>query len=641
VKQRPVLDSNFVMTQDKLVRLDEEMVRKELTPADNDGNNEEDAAAEDPLNGLRIHCWVLVRAGKREMAEDIFVEASTGNTCPTDESPYLGIEAVFNHKNYWVDMQQCPVKKMRFALDDFQSWEFVFMESTVAAPKAQNDEDTKPEGGDGQQADSTVAMQGTEEIRESDHVLDLPPSWVERLFIDRALFLQRYAKENDEVKKTKDYRKSRVELFAENSLKHGMVQRITVFSDLARTNAVEVQEVFANRKDKLRKRVRYYKPGTQIQIGQPESLIQEYFDPGRPDALMELVEMPDGREFTFYHMATLDGMVKRIETFTRNRAPTKNFAMHKVIETFEGHEQRLNYRSITFEPIDPNTDAPQVKLQIEHPRKMTHKFDRNPEVEADKDLRKRTFFTGLRPPKIHLVFHYGQDRITAATRTYTTEKTINGDNFIMSEYVVDPFAKPMKFTEQRDEYIKLIGEEKAAISDFRDADREAQKILETRENDEKHPQLVKSLYVQLQDKKQFEANKPKEEDADAALKYDYLASYLPKRSKKTALTKQEAQAVKDACLKALKERLIDRAHIIETRLEEEQAALTKRQLGYHRQDKEKSSDDDEYEKYVHEAQFKIQILKQRRDRHEEIAKQKFKEMIERLQSDPRLSILNQ
>ncbi len=43
------------------------------------------------------------------------------------------------------------------------------------------------------------------------------------------------------------------------------------------------------------------------------------------------------------------------------------------------------------------------------------------------------------------------------------------------------------------------------------------------------------------------------------------------------------QAVKDACLKALKERLIDRAHIIETRLEEEQAALTKRQLGYQRQ----------------------------------------------------------
>ena len=65
------------------------------------------------------------------------------------------------------------------------------------------------------------------------------------------------------------------------------------------------------------------------------------------------------------------------------------------------------------------------------------------------------------------------------------------------------------------------------------------------------------------------------------------------------------------------------------------------QVGYQRQDKDKTSDDEEYEKYVNEAQFRIQILKQRRDRHEEIAKAKFKEMIERLQNDPRLAILNQ
>lgn len=33
-------------------------------------------------------------------------------------------------------------------------------------------------------------------------------------------------------------------------------------------------------------------------------------------------------------------------------------------------------------------------------------------------------------------------------------------------------------------------------------------------------------------------------------------------------------------------------------------------------------------------------MKQRRDRHEEIAKHKFKEMIEKLQNDPRLAVLN-
>ena len=53
------------------------------------------------------------------------------------------------------------------------------------------------------------------------------------------------------------------------------------------------------------------------------------------------------------------------------------------------------------------------------------------------------------------------------------------------------------------------------------------------------------------------------------------------------------------------------------------------------------AESEEYERYVNEAQFKIQILKQRRDRHEDLAKTKFKQMIERLQNDPRLAILNQ
>ncbi len=73
---------------------------------------------------------------------------------------------------------------------------------------------------------------------------------------------------------------------------------------------------------------------------------------------------------------------------------------------------------------------------------------------------------------------------------------------------------------------------------------QASKILETRDTEEKHPQLIKSLYVQLQEKKLSEANKPKEEESDAALKYDYLAPYLPK-GKKTGgvLSKQEAQVL--------------------------------------------------------------------------------------------------
>jgi len=61
----------------------------------------------DPLFGLRIHSWVLILSGKREVPESFFVEPFTGLSHPVDSTNYLGIEGVWNHINYWVNMQDC------------------------------------------------------------------------------------------------------------------------------------------------------------------------------------------------------------------------------------------------------------------------------------------------------------------------------------------------------------------------------------------------------------------------------------------------------------------------------------------------------------------------------------------------------
>jgi len=465
VPHRPPLDSSFVMKHDKMVRLDEKLFNMKHSVSGKPSEGDEEAALPpDELEGQRFHCWVLVRAGKREMAEDVFVEASTGKVRSTDDLAYKGVEAVFNNQNYWVDMQRkVAVKDMTWDLDDFETWEFIFLQSSTLAPGAGGGEGDDESPGsplghhrgsmanltDTKSAEESFTVQGAEEISDSDHVLDLPPSWVQRLYIDRDIYLQRYSKEGQDVKRSTAYRRSRAELFAENSRKDGMVQKLTLYSDVARTKLIDVTELFANRKDKLHKRVRTFKKGVNIDQTTTEALIQEYFDPGRPDALQMLEEKPSGRELTFYHKATLDGMVKRIESFTRNRDPKKNDALHKVIEVFEGHQQRLKYRSITFEPAEVGSEPAAVKMQIENPKKMCLKFERNPSIEADSDLCKKKFYTGLRPSsKIHLIFHYAAGRITAATRTYITEKNINGDKFEMKPYDVDPFAQPMKWTQQ-------------------------------------------------------------------------------------------------------------------------------------------------------------------------------------------------
>lgn len=58
----------------------------------------------------RVHAWVLIRAGRRGMTENLFVEPTTGRAYPITGSPYLGIESLWNHLNYWVNLQ--PEKKL-------------------------------------------------------------------------------------------------------------------------------------------------------------------------------------------------------------------------------------------------------------------------------------------------------------------------------------------------------------------------------------------------------------------------------------------------------------------------------------------------------------------------------------------------
>lgn len=56
---------------------------------------------------MRFHCWVLVLSGKREVAQSFFLEPTTGEAHPLNWDEYLGIESVWNHKNYWINMQDC------------------------------------------------------------------------------------------------------------------------------------------------------------------------------------------------------------------------------------------------------------------------------------------------------------------------------------------------------------------------------------------------------------------------------------------------------------------------------------------------------------------------------------------------------
>lgn len=118
----------------------------------------------DPLFGLRTHAWVLVLQGKRGVPENFFIECSLGETfsCRSSEH-YLGIEAIWNSKNAWVNMQDCTegVRDLQYDLGDSACWEYVLPDTAGHAVVST----AVPGGGGG-------------------GVVDMPVSWVEEIEID-------------------------------------------------------------------------------------------------------------------------------------------------------------------------------------------------------------------------------------------------------------------------------------------------------------------------------------------------------------------------------------------------------------------------------------------------------------------------
>jgi len=90
---------------------------------------EEEKRPPDDLEGQRIHAWVFLAAGSRGVTESTFIEPSTGMPHPLNTDLYCGIESVWNHENYWVNMQDCSqgLASLSYDLIDVEKWEHLLI----------------------------------------------------------------------------------------------------------------------------------------------------------------------------------------------------------------------------------------------------------------------------------------------------------------------------------------------------------------------------------------------------------------------------------------------------------------------------------------------------------------------------------
>ena len=119
------------------------------------------------------------------------------------------------------------------------------------------------------------------------------------------------------------------------------------------------------------------------------------------------------------------------------------------------------------------------------------------------------------------------------------------------------------------------------------------------------------------------------------MEHDYLSPFLPALIAGQSMTKAEAMDVRERCLKGLKDRLIERANIIQARHDEETAALAKRQANFQRdRDQMSRAEEEEYDR-AGPSMFRIHVLEQRL-KAEEQALQRYYELDSKLRSDGHL-----
>ena len=246
VKQPKSLKSTFLLKQEE--RLKNLQLQQEKH-AEND-TVPDLSELEDEYKGLRIHAWVLVSPGKREVAESFFIEATTGKIVDCHNEGYLGLESVWSASNFWVNMQICydGLKGISFDLGDTMKWEFVLLDNNQPNGKKR---DLDAEDDDDEKDNPSV-------------IVDMPPSWVDRLNIT----LEQFESKCPSGGKAVYDKNAKSEVFAEYNRNDGMVRRIN-FNQKDEHCPNMLVETFSNRKDKLFQRVRI------------DNLIKELFNPGR------------------------------------------------------------------------------------------------------------------------------------------------------------------------------------------------------------------------------------------------------------------------------------------------------------------------------------------------------------------------
>ncbi|XP_075223925.1 coiled-coil domain-containing protein lost boys [Lycorma delicatula] len=564
----------------------------------------------DPLYGWRIHSWVLMLPGKRDITEPFFIEPPSGLAFPLSNPNYLGIESIWNHDNYWVNVQTCEngCQDLNTDINNTDYWEHLL----AGEPWDQR-----------VIAKDTFNLPDEKDILLQEKHLDMPSSWVLPINLPHKKYEERYPKGNKVV----NYRKTRCEFYAPYLHKDGLVWHALTYKHYDFLEPESVTESFMNREDYLVKSFR--------KIG--EDYIEEHYKRGRDDAMKEFKQSSVNsqilRVIEFYSEARVDGL-KKFEM-----GPTH------IFELFQDREDRLVSRYCkTDDRFEKQEASPRYSVLY-----VVEKYKRNPDIPADEDVASREFF--IQTNEIILKYHYADDKITAAMRRFTKPPmlqlgdrlTYNSDLFTI--YKPDSLATPdskvylfslmvenLKFEEDTLQHIRYMEDEMFHMIQSRNIKQVQGGHLIISIFDEERNEEAKEGMREME--RELKERSYREVEADV----DFLAPYFI-MYRNAKITANIISAIKERCLNDFKESAVNKANKIQKLFEQTVERLTEKQK-YIESIGEKMTREMEEELVtrIKEILFLMNTLELRLERHKAMASIRYKALEEYLSQDPRLEV---
>lgn len=510
---------------------------------------------------------------------------------------------------------------MQYDTSDAQKWERLFLHSGIQSEADKNKNQSSEEAADMfmNQDEPAVESKNPDNDLDSDVIersLDPPPSWSKPIHIERSKYLTRYPPNG---RRTVQYHKAKVDYFAKNKHSQAMVMRVITYLDVAKTVVNEIHEWFENRRDKMYKRVRFVLEG---------KFVEDYF-PGSVGEVKRWVELPGkSRNVDFYVSGRLDRMTRREEIIGES-----------ISEYFDGRTDFLTYRSML---LSLNKDKIGAKSSYSYilpagglgndlyVLRINQTFDKDPSVPSGTDISQRTFY--LTEGKILTQYHFVNGKITQKIKVHSHAKS----GGLLSGAGEELSAEDLEGIQEA----ALV--ERECFSAVKMSYIQMMNIIKIRNDVEDNVSIERTVFENALDRAEKGVSGAigvEESSLNDAKGVDYLTPFLRHISNLNDITKEEALEVRQSCLDALKARLVERANIIQSRLNEENTKLARKQEQFQRSQREGDLSTEEYEKYCTEAMFRIQILEQRLVAHEESALKKFSDLDIRLASDQRLRVL--